>query len=506
LSLHKRVKLHGLEDQSPFKLGYLCGDSFPIGNPTSIPAIGGFNTNPGDQNEPTNWQLASVDFVPADFPATQKGNVNMVFWVVAWMQDGSSGKLIEEMPGHGLTAIPGSNLTQITQVATEEYSNNVGMYPLNQYFQILPAGVPPPGAPQIGGSLKSITVSLNPQISLGKGSKIEATMQATGAPAQSVNVVYYDGDPSKNGTLLEVQKMAYLNPDMDYYHRAFFSPKTCGTHTIYARAWTVNSSITQATATTNVTLDPVDSAQALINSTERANITDATLRSTLLSLLNSALQSFQQGQTQIGETTLGSYVQELAAASGKGVSADNANRLIGQSGVAFGCGPKGFSLSALSSSAEVSAGSTASYVLAVTPSGGFKGAVSLACDGAPRGTTCSISSQSVTLDGTTQSPVTITITTTGRTSAAGLVVGPPPSGRGRILWSLMLLLTAIAIALLQRERRRQIVLGCVILLMLFTSGCGSSNNRSTPVGTYNVTVSAMSGNTVQNATIKLIVR
>ena len=90
----------------------LCGNSFQIGSDQIIPSIAGFKAE--GMNAP-NWTTASVDFVPANFEATKSGNAYMVFWVVVWMED-ASGKLVPEMPGHGLKSIPASNLTQITQV------------------------------------------------------------------------------------------------------------------------------------------------------------------------------------------------------------------------------------------------------------------------------------------------------------------------------------------------------------------------------------------------------
>ena len=96
----------------------LCGNSFQIGSDQIIPSIAGFKAS---GIEP-NWALANVDFEPAKFTA---GNAYMVFWVVTWMQD-NRGRLVAEMPGHGLTSVPGSNLTQITQIPLQPYSNNVG--------------------------------------------------------------------------------------------------------------------------------------------------------------------------------------------------------------------------------------------------------------------------------------------------------------------------------------------------------------------------------------------
>jgi len=484
--------------------GDVCGDSFQIGQDQVIPSIAGFNSATG--NGASNWKLASVDFTPTNYPATQSGNLHMVFWVVVWMQD-TNGKLVEEMSGHGLTAIPSPGLTQITQVATQDYSNNAGMYPMHGFFQILPVGATLPGGTLEGGSLKSISLSTSSQISLEQRAKVVATVQATGTRVKSVNIAYFDGDPAKNGTLIDTQTIASMNPDVDYYHRTFLTPGTCGVHTLYAKAWIASSSAIEASATTNVTLDSVSFVQTLISSTQTANFTDAQLRSDLLALLNTALQSYQQGATQVAEATLGLYTQQLVAASGNGISASFANRLIRQSGVVLGCGPKGFSLSALPSIATVSAGNNASYSIAVTPSGGFSGAVSLTCTGVPQGATCDVSSQSVTLDGVNQSSVTVSVTTSAQPHSAGVIGGLPLFGAGRLKWFMMFLAAVLAIAILQRGRLRYPILGCVVLMMLLSGiGCGGSSSHGTPPGYYPLTIQATSGSTNQILRVSLHVQ
>lgn len=483
--------------------GDLCGDSFQIGQDQIIQSIAGFESPDG--NGAPNWRLASVDFLPTQFPAVQSGNVQMVFWVVAWMQD-ANGNPVAEMQDHGLTAVPASSLTQITQVATEEHSNNVGMYPVHQFFQILPAGAPPQAV--FGrASLKSLSLSTSAQVSLGQRTKVVAALETTGGQMKSVNIAYYDGDPTKDGKLVDVQKIAYMDPDVSYYHRTFFLPSACGAQTLYARAWIANSPAVQASATTNVSLDSVNFVQALINSTKNTGVTDSTLRSTLLTSLDASLQAFQQGQTETAEAALGTYIQELMASSGSGVSTDGANRLIGQSNVILGCGPKGFSLSALPSSATVTAGGNTSYSIAATPTGGFNGTLSLACTGAPEGANCAISNQSITLDGVSQSRVTVNVTTSPQVHSAGMIGGLPSSWIGRLGCFLMLLMATLAITILQRARIRYPLLGCILLIMLSSiSGCGSNSNHGTPSGYYPLTVQATSGNATQTIRMSLHVQ
>jgi hypothetical protein len=316
-----------------------------------------------------------------------------------------------------LTSVPGSNLTQITQTPIQTYSNNVGMYGVHQHFYVCP----PSGCDQQtadasatpNGSLKSITISSDPKMLLEQRSKVSATLQLAGGPVGPVNIAYYDGNPARGGTLLDVQQIQHVEPGATYAHRSFFTPETCGTHTLYASAWVANSPEIQARSSTNVSIDSVDFVQALINSTQTANITDRRLSRSLLNLLNTALQSFRRGWTDAGNTALSAYVQLLALASGQGISAESVSQLTGHASAVLSCGTTGFSLVISPFSETISLRSPASYALAVTPSGGFTGKVSFACIGAPKGVDCAFSSRSVTLDGASQSRVTLTVTAEG---------------------------------------------------------------------------------------------
>jgi hypothetical protein len=385
----------------------LCGNSFQIGSDQVIPSIAGFKAN---GTEP-NWALANVDFEPSKFTS---GNAYMVFWVVTWMQD-AGGRLVAEMPGHGLTSVPTPNLTQITQTPIQQYSNNVGMYGVHQHFYVCPASgcdqqTTGAGATPSTGLLKSIRVSADSRILLEQRSKVTATLWAAGGSVGPVNIAYYDGNPARGGTLLDVQQIQRMDSGATYAHRSFFTPETCGTHTIYASAWSANSPEIQARSFTRVTIDAVDFVQALINSTQAANITDRHLSRNLLDLLNSALRYFGYGQTRLGNTSLSAYMQQLALAKGQGISAESAGQLAGQASVVLGCGDTGFSLVASPSSATVTTHDPASYSLALTPTGGFTGRVSLACLGAPKGVDCSFSSRLVELDGSSQSRMSLSVT------------------------------------------------------------------------------------------------
>lgn len=185
-----------------------------------------------------------------------------------------------------------------------------------------------------------------------------------------------------------MQQIQHMDSGATYAHRTFFTPETCGTHTLYSSAWIANSPEIQASTATSVTIDYISFVQALFSSTNSANVTDVQLSGTLLGLLNTALQDFQQGHADAGNTALGAYMQQLAIASGNGITAARVSQLTGQAGAVLGCGSSGFSMSTSPSSGTVSVGDTASYALAITPIGKFSGNVSLSCVGAPRGTDC----------------------------------------------------------------------------------------------------------------------
>ena len=94
------------------------------------------------------------------------------------------------MPDHGLKSVPPSNLTQITDVPTQAYSNNVGLYGVHQPFYICPTSgcAPQPsglGATQSNLALKSITLAVTPHLSLEQRTMLGATLQATGGSGGS---------------------------------------------------------------------------------------------------------------------------------------------------------------------------------------------------------------------------------------------------------------------------------------------------------------------------------
>ena len=232
------VRFYGQE----YENAQLIGDSFLIGE-TSIGAIPGFNSA-RTQGEAPNWALASHPFDTSAYAGK-----HLVFWVLVWAEDGQ-GNLMPELEGHGLTANPrSSSFTQITQVPTEDYSNNVGLYGTYTPFFVAPKQQPLAEARAAPGQLVLAGIEVESDRgrgrSRGRGHRppeeellleqrntVTVKVQNTaGTPLVAVPVVFYDGDPQQGGRVFDVQHIPRLRANASYALRTFFIPTTCGDHT-----------------------------------------------------------------------------------------------------------------------------------------------------------------------------------------------------------------------------------------------------------------------------------
>jgi hypothetical protein len=185
--------------------------------------------------------------------------------------------------------------------------------------------------------------------------------------------------------------------------------------------------------------------------------------------------------------------------------------------VALGGTGTDFSVSPASSSATVNAGQSASYTLNVSSLGSFNQAVSLACAGAPRGATCTVSPSSVTPTGTSATSATVTVATTARSL---LIPVQWISFREPLVLPVALIFTMLLLFLLttrfERRGRKVGVVFCLMAVVLVgaVAGCGGSSssagpgpgsNNGTPAGTYSLTVTATVGTATRTTTLQLIV-
>jgi len=181
--------------------------------------------------------------------------------------------------------------------------------------------------------------------------------------------------------------------------------------------------------------------------------------------------------------------------------------------------------SSSSSTATVAPGQVANYTVAVAPGGGFNQTVTLTCSGEPAQSSCSVSPSSVTLNGKTPAPATVTVTTAGTSASLAHPSSLPPAANRLTLWLAFSGLTGIVpgIVLLgsrPRKRHGRLLYGlaflCVLSTVMMWSACGggsmgsSGSGGGTAPGTYNLTVvgtfTSGSANLVHSTKLTLVVQ
>jgi hypothetical protein len=163
------------------------------------------------------------------------------------------------------------------------------------------------------------------------------------------------------------------------------------------------------------------------------------------------------------------------------------------------------------STVSVSSGQTASYTLALAPSGGLPGTFAFQCGKLPSYAACTFNptTEDVAAGATGTEAVQIT---TGQASSAQVVA--PSSDGGRVL---TLAFAALILPLAWRRRKLRFPVALLAILLLGFSGCSSSGGGSggtppssptthtTPAGTYSVPVTVTSNGVQHAVTLTLVV-
>ncbi len=160
-----------------------------------------------------------------------------------------------------------------------------------------------------------------------------------------------------------------------------------------------------------------------------------------------------------------------------------------------------FTVGITTPTATVTAGSPATYDMALTGNNGYNGTVTFSCSGLPAHAACSFAPSSIVASGAAQS-VAITITTTAATASLTQPALPNSKPAAPSLWASLggLGIFGLVLAAETKKRNRRnmaIVLGILLVVMSFALvGCGSSSSSGpsgsagTPAGTYTVVVTA----------------
>lgn len=179
----------------------------------------------------------------------------------------------------------------------------------------------------------------------------------------------------------------------------------------------------------------------------------------------------------------------------------------------------GFSLSAITASASVSAGASAAYSVAVAAGSSFTGAVQFRCSGVPAGASCAVSPSSVTLGQGQLDSVSVTVTTTAPKTVQSTVRHNEIATTHRdpswiALLSLSLFgIVLVPMVLMVKNSRESNLLWRILLIAVSVAafGCGSNGGggspaNETPAGTYTIVVTGSSGGSNQTANLTLTVQ
>ncbi len=157
-------------------------------------------------------------------------------------------------------------------------------------------------------------------------------------------------------------------------------------------------------------------------------------------------------------------------------------------------------------SATVNAGQSATYNLNVNSVLNFAGTVSLSCSGAPAGASCSVNPSSFQLNANSSVPVSISVSTTGRSTAALM-------HNGARFWTSIVAVLGLFLMCIRTESSRKrhsgFVMGLIASVLLGIAGCGGGGTTGppvmsgTPAGTYTITISGTSGSVSQSMPVVL---
>jgi hypothetical protein len=169
-----------------------------------------------------------------------------------------------------------------------------------------------------------------------------------------------------------------------------------------------------------------------------------------------------------------------------------------------------FNIAAVSPSATVSAGQSATYNLALTAFGGFSQPVTLSCTGLPAGATCSISPNPANPSST--STVKVNVSTALRATVIPASREFYPTAWHVHVWwrqltlSLFIFISAI---ILMRLRRRPgtVVFGSAVALLLLCAACSggtpAGQPAGTPAGAYQVNIVGTAGSISHTTAVTL---
>jgi len=197
---------------------------------------------------------------------------------------------------------------------------------------------------------------------------------------------------------------------------------------------------------------------------------------------------------------LGARTGTLSVADNSGVSAQTVP-LSGN-----GTAAPDFGLTGPAGTQNVKAGSTLTFTVTITPIGGFKSPVGLACAGALMGTTCTVSPAAVTAtDGVTPQQAQVSMTTNAFVIPPTRlpVPAPPPAWRWIPLFLVLLLLALVP---KMRPLRVRLGMAAAVILLAFLAGCAGSPGAPKGPVPVALTITGTSGTSTHAVQVNVTVQ
>jgi hypothetical protein len=273
--------------------------------------------------------------------------------------------------------------------------------------------------------------------------------------------------------------------------------------------------------TVNRQADSISVASSSTSSIFGAAVTFTATVTTSATGTPSGMVTFQDGASTLGTGTLsgGTATFTTSALTG-GVHSVTAvyggdAKFAGSTSPALTQTVADFSLSPSPGATTVNAGSTATYMVTINPTGGFNQAISINCTGAPMTAVCTAPA-SVSATGGSYAPFNVTVSTMAHSLAPPGVAFPFSGGGSRIMleWLLALvgcgILSGVAVSGRSRGWR---VSSVAMLVLLVCAGCAttrsgsnSTPNSGTTPGTYSLNLAGSSGSLSNSTTLTLTVK
>lgn len=300
-----------------------AGEAFLI-DQVGLEAIPGFNSNSTGGTEP-NWRIAQT----TKLNTAQHSDQHLAFWVLVWIT--KNGKLQAEMPGHGLTTLPGT-LNSLASVASllQPYSNNVGLY--KSLFYIAPeSGLGQQASGEGSLSISNLRVSKKPAL-LNQKIEVSALLHASGDHLDGLTARFFDRARGERQAF-EAEQVSRVRAEDVHQLRVPYRPTTCGEHTI-----SLEVEPTGATARTNfqVTVNAGKAVKKMEREAKKLELRGRT-EGGLLKLIKDTREAFAKKYTAKGLDLLKQVRQRVEQLRGQDVPQLPVKVLLAQIGQVFDC-------------------------------------------------------------------------------------------------------------------------------------------------------------------------